>query len=88
MTLILNCMKKEHLVQTKSQPMNMYNFILYGRLEESVAGPLNGRGKRWQAMSRPIMGTLDASDCEDIDNAMLKAFTKEECNKVRRKTGY
>jgi hypothetical protein len=42
---VSNRMKKAHLVQTKSRPMNLNTSILYGRLEESVAEPLNGKGK-------------------------------------------
>jgi hypothetical protein len=43
---VSNRMKKAHLIQTKSRPMNLNTFILYGSLEESVAGPLNGKGER------------------------------------------
>jgi hypothetical protein len=84
---VSNRMKNAHLVQTKSRPMNLNTFILYGRLEESVAGPLNGKGKRWQSMAKLGTGTLEPFLREDIFNAMLKAFTEEERNEVRIKTG-
>jgi hypothetical protein len=84
---VSNRMKKAHLVQTKSPPMNLNTFILYGRLEESVAGPSNRKGKRWQLMAKLGTGKLESFLREDIINVMLKAFTEEECNEVQRKTG-
>jgi hypothetical protein len=87
MRAVSNRMKKAHLVQTKSRPMNLNTFISYGRLEESVAGPLNGKGKRWQSMAKLGTGILESFLRQDIFNAMLKAFTEKERNEVRRKTG-
>jgi hypothetical protein len=38
-------------------------------------------------MAKLGTGTLESFLREDIFNAMLKAFTEEECNEVQRKTG-